>query len=65
MVSGIRVIGGCNSIKTAVLLGFWPVRGMAETLPAAAVDLAGLGARAAEFARTSRSATTERAYRSR
>ena len=37
---------------------------MAETLPAKPIDLAELGARAADFARTSRSAATERAYRS-
>ena len=38
--------------------------GMAETLPAKPIDLAELGARAADFARTSRSAATERSYRS-
>ena len=37
---------------------------MAETLPALPVDLSDLAARAAEFARSSRSAATERAYRS-
>jgi site-specific recombinase XerD len=37
---------------------------MVETLPARPIDLAELGARAANFARTSRSAATERAYRS-
>ena len=37
---------------------------MVETLPALPVDLVRLGARAAEFARTSRSPATERAYRS-
>jgi hypothetical protein len=37
---------------------------MVETLPALPIDLAALGARAADFARTSRSAATERAYRS-
>jgi integrase len=37
---------------------------MAETLPAIPVDLAELGARAADFARFSRSPATERAYRS-
>jgi site-specific recombinase XerD len=37
---------------------------MAETLPALPVDLSDLAARAAEFARCSRSAATERAYRS-
>src|SRR5262245_28972829 len=37
---------------------------MAETLPALPVDLIRLGTRAAEFARTSRSPATERAYRS-
>ena len=37
---------------------------MAETLPAKPIDLAELGARAADFARTSRSAATERSYRS-
>jgi integrase len=37
---------------------------MAETLPALPLDLGQIGARAAELARTSRSAATERAYRS-
>ena len=37
---------------------------MVETLPALPVDLVRLGVRAAEFARTSRSPATERAYRS-
>ena len=37
---------------------------MTETLPALPVDLSDLAARAAEFARRSRSAATERAYRS-
>ena len=37
---------------------------MAETLPALPVDLSEFAARAAEFARSSRSAATERAYRS-
>ena len=37
---------------------------MVEMLPAKPIDLAELGARAADFARTSRSAATERAYRS-
>jgi integrase len=37
---------------------------MAETLPALPLDLGEIGARAAELARTSRSAATERAYRS-
>src|SRR5215469_11298370 len=37
---------------------------MAETLRALPVDLSDLAARAAEFARSSRSAATERAYRS-
>jgi integrase len=37
---------------------------MAETLPALLIDLVHIGARAAEFARTSRSAATERAYKS-
>ena len=37
---------------------------MTETLPALPVDLSDLAARAAEFARGSRSAATERAYRS-
>jgi integrase len=37
---------------------------MVETLPALPVDLVRLGTRAAEFARTSRSPATERAYRS-
>jgi hypothetical protein len=37
---------------------------MVETLPDLSIDHAGLGARAADFARTSRSAATERAYRS-
>src|SRR6516225_5703391 len=37
---------------------------MAETLPALPVDLSDLAARAAEFVRSSRSAATERAYRS-
>jgi len=37
---------------------------MTETLPALPVDLSDLAARAAEFARSSRSAATERAYRS-
>jgi integrase len=37
---------------------------MAETLPALPLDLGEIGARAAELARSSRSAATERAYRS-
>jgi integrase len=37
---------------------------LVETLPALPVDLVRLGTRAAEFARTSRSPATERAYRS-
>lgn len=37
---------------------------MAETLPALPLDLGQIGARAAELARSSRSAATERAYRS-
>jgi hypothetical protein len=37
---------------------------MVETLPARPIDLAELGARATNFARTSRSAATDRAYRS-
>jgi hypothetical protein len=36
---------------------------MVETLPALPVDLAEIGARAAELPRTWRSAATERAYR--
>ena len=37
---------------------------MAETLPALPVDVSDLAARAAEFARSSRSAAIQRAYRS-
>jgi site-specific recombinase XerD len=37
---------------------------MAERLPALRVDLADIGARAAEFARSARSSATQRAYRS-
>ena len=58
--TGNRVIPGASIWRStsAPISG----RGMVETLPA--IDLAQIGARAAELARTSRSAATERAYRS-